>query len=563
MKTNPFTVLGVPKNASRDALDAARDRLIAEGKETEAQEAYAAILARRQAKADRAKQRRRLRYGTTSAAITAVVIVAVLLLNIIVGVVADRFPVTLDLSSDKVYTLSEESIAVAQSVKEDLEIVVFYGEENLVNSTAGVTAGVPEFDTTMKEFYNVLKQYRSYSGNRISYSFIDPDQEPTKFAAYSVYEVATGSILFLSGTQSRTCTLEDLYAIDSSDYTGSYTFESHVEKTLASNIHILATGDEHVVQVLVGHDEDANVIDGLKSLYELNGYTFREYTITGSAAFDPDAEMMLIAAPQTDYSSDEIKRIQQWLYNDGDYGRHLMVFVSTTATCPHLQEFLRVEYKLNVTDEIIVESDYSRIQSYNPLYAMCDVPESDFVDKAASTGRVLTPNARRINTQLEEKSGDKALDTYGIDLTEYPESAQVITLEDLTGDSDSKAEKITTPDASQYPLSSMIAYVMESFNNETQEYTRSTVVVSGCPYMAYSNVITNGSYRNEELLLETVQSMTGAQDSLSISTKKLSEDTVNFNSAVQMVLGLVVFTAGLPVVLLIVGLVVFLRRKNL
>ena len=44
---------------------------------------------------------------------------------------------------------------------------------------------------------------------------------------------------------------------------------------LASNIHtVTAASDEHVIQVLVGHEEDSNVIDGLKSLYELNGYTF-------------------------------------------------------------------------------------------------------------------------------------------------------------------------------------------------------------------------------------------------------------------------------------------------
>lgn len=108
-----------------------------------------------------------------------------------------------------------------------------------------------------------------------------------------------------------------------------------MEKVLASNIHtVTAASDEHVIQVLVGHEEDSNVIDGLKSLYELNGYTFEENTITASQDFNAKAEVMLIAAPAKDYTADEIKRIQQWLYNDGNYGRHLMVFVSAHSLLP-------------------------------------------------------------------------------------------------------------------------------------------------------------------------------------------------------------------------------------
>ena len=52
---------------------------------------------------------------------TAIVIVGILLLNIIVGALADRFPFTIDMSSDKVFTLSEESKAVAESIEKDVK----------------------------------------------------------------------------------------------------------------------------------------------------------------------------------------------------------------------------------------------------------------------------------------------------------------------------------------------------------------------------------------------------------------------------------------------------------
>ncbi len=67
---------------------------------------------------------RRLRYGSAATAVTAIVIVAVILLNVIVGIVADRFPITLDLSSEKLYSISADSEKVIDGVKNELEIVV-------------------------------------------------------------------------------------------------------------------------------------------------------------------------------------------------------------------------------------------------------------------------------------------------------------------------------------------------------------------------------------------------------------------------------------------------------
>lgn len=507
---------------------------------------------------------RRLRYGSTSTAITAVVVAVIVLLNILASVLVDRFPATLDLSSDRVFTMSDESIAVAKKLEDELKIVVFLDETEFSNPTSGNANGIPEFDTVMKEFYHILKQYRTHSNDKVSYTFINPDQEPTKFAAYTAYEVEAGDILFINGDKSRKCTIDEMYSMDSSNYatTGSYTFESNVEKTLASIINTLCGGNEQIVQVLVGHEEDSEVINGLKSLYELNGYVFKENTITASQDFDKDAQVMLIAAPAKDYSNAEIQRVQKWVYNEGNYGRQLMVFTSPTADCPNLYEFLDVEYSIQVTDEILLETDFSRIQNYNQLYPMCDVSETVLTENAVSTAKVLTPQARRITTSLTANESGESLGYFGTTLTSYPESAQLIALSDLTGEAENKGDLVYEPDSSEYPLSSMVACIMNLHNNDTGTDVDGHVVVCGSPYMAYADIITNGNYYNEELLLDTMNSMTGAESTLAITTKKISEDTVVFTGTAQLVLG-GIFIVALPVLLLVICLVVFLRRKNL
>ena len=102
---------------------------------------------------------RRLRYGSASVILTVIVIVAVLLLNVVMDIVADRYPLTLDMSEDKVFTLSEESVAIAQAVTNPVEIVVFASEKTFSDPSYGVK----EYDTIMREFYSALQQYRTLS----------------------------------------------------------------------------------------------------------------------------------------------------------------------------------------------------------------------------------------------------------------------------------------------------------------------------------------------------------------------------------------------------------------
>lgn len=510
----------------------------------------------------RAHNKRRIRYGTAASALTVIVVAGVVLLNVIVGVVADRFPVSLDLSSDKTFTLSGESVAIAQKIQETLEIVIFYPESEFSNPTSGTTQGIPEFDTAIKEFYNALKQYKTHSNNHVSFSFIDPNQEPGKFAAYNAYEVQAGDLLFIYGNRHKKCTINDLYSLDSSEYatTGKYTFESRVEKVLASNIYSLTSGDERIVQVLAGHEEDTHTIAGLQELYELNGYTFEQMAISGSAQFNEKAEIALIAAPTKDYSKADIKKVQNWVYNDGNYGRHLLVFLHPTADCPNLFEFLNVEYQIQVTDELVTETDLNRVQNYNPVYAMTDIPSSELITDSVSEGKLLTPLARRLTTTLKQSSEESVQSMYPVYLTHHPKSAQLISLQDYEN---AAAEKMHAAQESDYPLTSMLTCVIDAYNNNTSTEARGTVTVSGCAAMAYSDTVKAGNLYNEDLLLELVNSVTDTESAITISNKTLTADTLNFSEGTALWLGIGLFTVAIPVLTLVIALIVFLRRKSL
>jgi len=60
--------------------------------------------------------------------------------NIIASLILDRLPVAADLTSDKIYQLSEESVEFAKSIDMPVQIIVCKDKEDLVGSTIGKQA---------------------------------------------------------------------------------------------------------------------------------------------------------------------------------------------------------------------------------------------------------------------------------------------------------------------------------------------------------------------------------------------------------------------------------------
>ncbi|MBR3778217.1 MAG: Gldg family protein [Clostridia bacterium] len=501
---------------------------------------------------------RRRRFRTISTALTMAVIVGIILLNGIVSIIADRFPITFDMSSDKVFTLSEESKNVAKAVTNEVEVVIFADIEDYFIQMAqglyemsltyyGVEIDLSnQLERLSREIETALAQLKSNSGEKITYTFINPDQEPEKYAQYTKYNMGDNNVLFISGERNRKTSLQNMCEI-----TDVNTVTSNVEKVLVSNIYALQGEDDRVIQVLTGHEENNTTIAALKKLYELNGYIFEELLITGSAEFNDKAETLLIAAPAKDYSEAEIQRIRTWLKNDNKRNRHMMVYINPTADCPNLYEMLKTDYHIEVTNQLIYESDPNRYYDYDNRLISADVPTNDYTTNSAGTATVVMPMTRRLLCDLPATS--EGIGELGIPLTTHPDTAWVSTIGSDSG-------KLTL-DESDYPLHSTIAYVYESFDDNTQESATTTVTVCGSASMP--EYAQTSSVKNEDFLLDMIHKITGYETNISISNKIIAKDVTEFKTGTQMVLGIWVFTVGLPVVVLAICLVIFLRRRSL
>ncbi len=502
------------------------------------------------------KSNRKLRLGATATAFTVIVVAAVMLLNVICSVLADRFPWSLDLTPEKTFSLSEESLKVAQKVPDKVTITVF-SQESIFSAPS---TGAEEYDTILRQFYHFTKEYNSVSGGKVKTEYVDLEANPALANAYKEYDVSTGDILFRRGDRFRVISLDDLI---NEEYTSYYesTITSLVEQKLAVNINSICGEKSITLTFLSGHGEDEQTIEALKKMYELNGYFTETVNFASAQKIADNSGALVITAPTKDYTETEITRLRDWLYNDGKMGRTLMVFCNYAATCPNLYEFLSVDYGITVTDKLILETDSNNYPmdmygSY-PYYPITSVEETNLSLGTAGKA-VMMPLTVQLKTSLSDDTEKELLTNHS--LVTFPESSRLVSIADLTkAESD---EDIVQEKADSYPIIGM-AYAQEIKTVESVTVENYVIVSGSYQFALQAAAAQYENYENESLAVEPLRTVCSLGDTVMISGKDLSAKTVTFSSFTATVLGFGVFTVGIPLVLIVICLVVFFKRRHL
>ena len=496
---------------------------------------------------------RRFRYGSMATAITAVVAVLVVVLNVVVSLLADRFPINIDLTQNKLFSLSDNSVEIAKSINKDVQVIVFGSEDLYKNPNMG--SDYYQVEALYKEIYKALQQYTSYSGGKVTVKYEDLNLNPQLATQYNKYEVTSGDILLLCGDRYQKASFNDMYEISGDGYTQAQTVSSKVEVTLASRIKNVMRDTVQVVTAFVGHEEDEDTVSALKSIYEANGYEFKELNLASSEEIDANTVAGLIVGPTKDFTAEEIERLQKWLDNDGKLDRNLMVFADFQAECKNLYEFLNVEYGLEVTDNLIMETSLTRTFRYSGYYPYADTADTEFTKDLSGSGNVLIPLTRQIITH-KENNAENSL--YNVPLITSPESAKLMKIKDAT-DENASSEDDKSFAADAYPINGMAAAVKWTYVDNEQ--VKTNVILSGSTQMILA--ASQANVKNENVLMSALGAMTGVVDDINVSTKSLERDTITFSDSTTLIVGLGVFTVGIPVIILIICLVVFLKRRHL
>jgi gliding-associated putative ABC transporter substrate-binding component GldG len=236
---------------------------------------------------------------------TILLVVVIVLAN----VVALRWFARVDLTGDRLFTLSQASRALAASLDDKFLVKAFY------------TADIPApYNNNRRFLQDQLDEYRAYAGGNFQYEFIDPksseelEQEAQRYGIPPVQvqvlkedkfqvENAYMGLVFLYGDRQ-----ERIPVIRST---------SNLEYDISSAIKKLTSKELRKVGFLTGQGEPD--LEQFKRLQEIltKQYQVAGVDITGGRAIPADIAVLVIAAPTRPFASWEKYLVDQYLMKGG------------------------------------------------------------------------------------------------------------------------------------------------------------------------------------------------------------------------------------------------------
>ena len=474
---------------------------------------------------------RSFKYGSMSTAIIALFVVVVIAANLLLSALSDRFSWSIDLTSTDLYELSEATIETINSIDDDVDVKIT------------VMSSESSFPPYLLE---PIKRFANLSDN-ISTEFIDIEKNPSAITSYDEeYGVSEWTVIISNGGRFRVFNATDYLSYDQSSGVTTITLEDKLSAGL-----LYVTNDIiPTVYFFKGHGEDG--YQSLLNTVELTGSETKEVNIFETTpTFDQSSKMIVIANPTSDYSPTEIRMLQDFMSNNNEFGRSIMYFSAPGApSLPNLEAFLK-EWGIVLNNDIVLEGETLSLQqqaNQMAVYHTTDAIMDSGVALTTDNSAIYVPDARSIDLLFDESSSYKtqavlstSADSYSKDMT-----VPVTSYEKKDGDKSG---------ASDIAVLSM--YSKYDSNVQKQSY----LFVSGS-----TGVITNEnySYYGASDMFKTLYKVMidETDDILTETHKNTSSPFANVTSTEEDVFFYLAVIA-LPLLIIVVGLVIFARRRFL
>lgn len=468
--------------------------------------------------------------------ITAVVLVATILLNVVVSLMSDKLPgMSIDLTSKGAFQLSETSIKLAQNVKKDLKIT-FLDDKQSYRSKASS-------NTYYAQVMAIAEEYGKYN-NKISAEYISIVDNPNFENKYPQETLSADNIIVSCGDKYRILDQYDIFNVKSYYSTYSYIASSKAEE--AFDGAILAVTSTESTKLAIVEDNSTEDFTYFKNILEQNNYELVSVKLE-QEDIPKDAKMLIVFTPEKDFSKTAAKKIRTYLENNKEYGKNMLYIPSSkTYKTPNLDEVLS-DWGITVGDGLAYELESSSVYGRN-MYdgILCYMGSNAFTSKFDdNSAPVISSYARPIT--LDSNAETQSLLQYSSKSGVCPSDAD--DSYDFTGNA--KGNIIIAG----YGVNGIFA------NDKKSSDKISTVFVFGSSTM-FEKTILASTYSDQKYILAMLSESCGRVDQeISVEAKELTQYDVQIDNNSASVIGLVCYV-GLPIAVICAGLIVFVKRRN-
>ncbi|CDB24440.1 uncharacterized protein BN706_00611 [Clostridium sp. CAG:557] len=464
---------------------------------------------------------RKFKVGSLATALTVVVTAIIIVINLIVGQLTDKFSLSLDLTQNKIFSLTEQSINFIKNLDKDVEIILL-SDENTFTQTNSYFA----------QANSVLRKY-DLNSNKIKLTYVDTVKNPTYLNEYQDENLTETSIIVKSGDKHKIITVQDIFDIQRSYY-GSTITGSKAEQELTSAILYVTSENQTKIAILKGYGEQDSA--AFQELLKKNNFNIVEVSLL-TQDIPEDVKLAMIYGPERDFDIQSVEKLEKFMAIGG---KNLVYALNPNqAEAPNLNAFLE-KHGIKVNPGLVYETNMQNVVS-NAFEAVNDYVDEEYKSDLKNADiPVLMPYCKPLEATNSENT--KVLLQFSLTAGILPKGA---------------AQDFDFAGNVSGPIPSVIISVLK-----TDTEKDSNLAVIGSYGALMQDYLSSNALNNSAYFVNMINKLTAREDvGITIESKSIGGKELGANKATADTIG-VAMAIILPIGILILGIVVFLKRKN-
>ena len=448
---------------------------------------------------------------TKYVAYAATYIIIVLAAVVVVNVLANRFNKSYDATSNKRYSLSDQTAKIVKGLKQNATITYF------------------QQSTRFRDGKDLLDQYANLSP-KVKVEYVDPDKNPQAAREAGIRNFGTAVVQI--GTKK-----EEAKSMTEEGVTGAFIRDL---KSNTRTVCFVSGSGEHQID-----DSDRGGLSRFKDLLAKDNYESKTISLLQTAEVPSDCTTLVVAGPTHNYEQPEVEAIKKYVESGG---RALLMFDaplkagrSEIADNDALASVLQT-WGVSLNKDLILDlNPLGQIVGLGPQVALVTSYESQPIVsemKGTATGFPLSRS-------LEVKSGDK---------TSVQKLFDSSSTSLATTNLSSATVNVNDPKNKKGPLTIAAA---GTYNTGKENAQGRFVVVGSSSWVSNGFINFNG---NNDLALNAVNWLSSDEDLISIRPKEREDRRITMTrSQLSWVRATSQFL--LPAIVVVVGIGVWWKRR--
>ena len=477
----------------------------------------------------------KIKFRIEGAALTALVLAAIILLNVVFALLGEKYDLKLDLTGGGVFSLSDEAKEVVGGISDEIKIYYATNAEN-----------------RNTRYQEILEEFEKTS-DLIAVSEINIDTDPGFTRRYQIKNY-NSVVVECEATGKKRVVDSSLIEQGSINDNGvENTKVNYLEGYISAAIRYVTSEQPLMAYVMMGHGEiieNTMLLDYLMNMLYSEGMSVKIIDLT-TDSIPSDADVLLFAGPTIDFTDSDIKKVDDYL----EKGGRVQFYSNPSYELPNINSYFEKNWSVKINNDCVSDENSGYIaQSALGNYLIPVLKEHQ-----------MTSYLRSIGTKLRVQEGE----TNSIDIIENENlEANVLVHTNETGVSLSRDAWVDKNNRQNYTPEergeqNIVVYLRKNpLNNQD---TTARLLLSGSCYMLFDRYFDGSSgYGDKDFVIKSINYMSGIEDApVSVASKNVLKEKMEVFETSTLMFCIILLVGVIPVLMFAYGVFVYVRRRRL